>query len=397
MRFSVKGYRVPEGLATLAVEAGGEAAARRDAEARGYRVLSVRPAGMRLHPPWPRRVGFSVPVFAQELLALLDAGLGVVEAVDILAAKAGRAETREVLAALHRRLSEGLAVSRALEAEEAFPALFVASVRASERSGGVPEALRRYLAYQRQLTGLRDKVVAAAIYPTLLVAVGLMVVAFLLAYVVPRFARIYEDLGPERLPLLSRALMEWGRWAAGHGVLLAFAGVGAIAALAFAATRPGLRAAVERRLWRIPGVGERLRVYQLARFTRTVALLLKGGIPLVPALGMTEDLLRQPALADGLRRARKAISEGGSVSEHFGAQGLATEVGTRLLVVGERSGELGETMERIAGFYDEETARSVEWFARLFEPALMIVIGLLIGGIVVLMYLPIFELASGIQ
>jgi general secretion pathway protein F len=154
---------------------------------------------------------------------------------------------------------------------------------------------------------------------------------------------------------------------------------------------------MERKLWQLPAVGEQIRVYQLARFTRTIAMLLKGGIPLVTALDMTDDLLRQPAFKAGLDQAKRAIREGRGVSDTFGTYGLATEVGTRLLVVGERSGELGDVMQRIADFYDEEIARMVEWFSRLFEPVLMILIGGLIGGIVILMYMPIFELASSIQ
>jgi general secretion pathway protein F len=126
-------------------------------------------------------------------------------------------------------------------------------------------------------------------------------------------------------------------------------------------------------------------------------MLLKGGVPLVTALDMTDSLLPQPALQAGLIKARQMIREGRAVSDAFGVNGLSTEVGTRLLVVGERSGELGEMMERIAVFYDEQISRTVDWASRLFEPVLMVVIGFLIGGIVILMYLPIFELASSLQ
>jgi general secretion pathway protein F len=257
--------------------------------------------------------------------------------------------------------------------------------------------LRRYLAYHRQLNGLRDRIVAASVYPLVLTGVGTLVVLFLLTYVVPRFSKVYEDIGEAHLPLLSRLLMHWGQTASDHALALGLGFLGLAVGIVYALMRPGTRAAIERRLWRLPAVGEQLRIYQLARFTRTVAMLLKGGVPLVSALDMTGDLLRQPALKSGLDAARTALSEGRSVSDAFGAYGLATDVGIRLLVVGERSGELGETMERIAGFYDDEITRSVEWFSRLFEPALMLVIGLLIGGIVILMYLPIFELASSIQ
>jgi len=398
MRVDVKAYRHPEGLTVLALEAADLLSARRHAESQGYTVLATR-SSLRFSTQFALAGrGFSVPLFGQELLALLDAGLALVEAVAILTRKAKDPEARRILGELDRLVGEGKSFSRALaEIPGAFPILFVATVKASERSGNVAEALRRYLAYQRQLNALRDKVVAASVYPALLIGVGFLVIIFLFTYVVPRFSKVYEDIGQEKLPLLSRWLMHWGQLVGDHALVLG-AGVPMLLALAvFTLTRPSLRAAMERRLWELPILGEHLRIYQLARFTRTVAMLLKGGIPLVSALDMTDELLRQPALKAGLDAARKAIREGRAVSDTFGRHGLATEIGTRLLVVGERSGELGETMERIANFYDEDVARGVDWFTRLFEPALMIFIGLLIGGIVILMYLPIFELASSIQ
>ncbi|RTL57716.1 MAG: type II secretion system F family protein [Rhodocyclaceae bacterium] len=403
MRFDFKAYRAGEGVIRLSLDAPDLDAARQQAETQGYTVLSAQAGQAILSSPlgaFGKRLGprFSVPLFGQELLALLDAGMGLVEAVAILARKSRQPESRQVLERIHRMLGEGRTFSRALEAApDTFSALFVATVKASERTGNVTEALRRYLAYHRQLNALRDKITAAAVYPALLILVGGLVVLFLLGYVVPRFSKVYQDIGADRLPALSRWLMEWGQLAADHTVLLATGFFALLALAAYALSRPATRAAVERRLWRLPLVGEQLRVYQLARFTRTVAMLQKGGIPLVSALDMTDALLRQPALQAGLTAAKTALREGRPVSDTFGRYGLATEVGTRLLMVGERSGELGETMERIAAFYDEDIARSVEWLSRLFEPALMIFIGLLIGGIVILMYLPIFELASSIQ
>lgn len=398
MRFDLKAYREQDGVTVLALDAPDLAAARRRAESDGYRVLSARATGR-----WSLRrllaaQGFSAPLFGQELLALLEAGMSLVEAVAILAGKAKHPEARRVLDELHRVLGEGRTFSKALESVTgAFPPLLIATVRASERTGNLPEALRRWLAYHRQLNGLRDRVVAASVYPALLIGVGTLVVVFLLAYVVPRFARVYEDIGQANLPLLSRLLMHWGQAAGDHVFALVAGLCAALAGIVYALMRPQTRAALERRLWQLPTLGEQLRIYQLARFTRTVAMLLKGGVPLVSALDLTGDLLRQPALQSGLDKARASIREGRSVSEAFAAHGLATDVGVRLLVVGERGGELGEAMERIAGFYDDEVARSVDWFSRLFEPALMLMMGVMIGGIVILMYLPVFELASSIQ
>jgi len=149
-------------------------------------------------------------------------------------------------------------------------------------------------------------------------------------------------------------------------------------------------------LWKLPGLGERMKIYQLARFYRTIGMLLKGGVPLVTTLKMGAELLH-PVLRARLASASRSISEGRSVSESLDANDLTTPVALRMLAVGEQSGNMGEMMDRIAAFHDEEISRWVEWFTRLFEPILMAVIGLLIGGIVILMYMPIFELAGSLQ
>lgn len=400
MRILLTVYRDPHGVSELSLDAADLPAARLQAEAQGYKIIAAKVSQGFAQAGLSRFSGghFAVPLFCQELLALLDAGMGLVESIDILARKARQEEARRVLNDLQRLVGEGRSFSHALEGvPAAFPALFIATVKSAERTGDINEALRRYLAYHRQLNAVRDKMLAASVYPVLLVGVGSLVVLFLMTYVVPRFSKVYEDIGRDRLPLLSRWLMEWGQWISEYAVLVGLGFLALSAVLVYGLTRPGLRVWAAQKLWQLPVVGEHMRIYQLAHFTRTVAMLQKGGVPLVTALDMTDDLLRQPALQKGLSAAKAAIREGRAVSDAFGQNGLATEVGTRLLVVGERSGELGEIMERIASFYDEEISRAVEWASRLFEPVLMIFIGLLIGGIVILMYMPIFELAGSLQ
>jgi general secretion pathway protein F len=160
--------------------------------------------------------------------------------------------------------------------------------------------------------------------------------------------------------------------------------------------RPELRARIGGLAWRIPAVHERLKLYQLSRFYRTVGMLLRGGVPLVGALEMAGELLH-PLLRSKLAAAAQAISEGHGVSQSMEANGLTTPVALRMLGVGEKSGNMGEMLESIAVFHDEELSRWVEWFTRLFEPILMAIIGLVIGVIVILMYMPIFELAGNLQ
>ncbi|HZN27381.1 MAG TPA: type II secretion system F family protein, partial [Burkholderiales bacterium] len=195
---------------------------------------------------------------------------------------------------------------------------------------------------------------------------------------------------------VSQVLLSWGQLVEGHGTatLLVLGLLLAAGIYAFRATR--LRAAIADALWKLPGLGERMKIYQLARFYRTIGMLLKGGVPLVTTLKMGAELLH-PVLRARLASAGQSISEGRSVSESLDANDLTTPVALRMLAVGEQSGNMGEMMDRIASFHDEEISRWVEWFTRLFEPILMAVIGLLIGGIVILMYMPIFELAGSLQ
>jgi general secretion pathway protein F len=242
---------------------------------------------------------------------------------------------------------------------------------------------------------VRKKVVSASIYPVILLGAGGLVTLFLMTYVVPRFSRIYQDMGSD-LPFASKLLLQWGLLLQAHGATVLIALGLLLSGVVYAAVQPQVRAWVVRRIWLIPAIGERMRVYELARFYRTVGMLLRGGTPIVVAMRMVSDLL-PPTLRADLARASASINEGKPISYAMESNQLTTPVASRMLRVGERTGKMGEMMERIAAFYDDEMARWVDWFTRLFEPLLMAVIGLVIGFIVILMYFPIFELAGSIQ
>jgi general secretion pathway protein F len=392
MRFRITTLEGGHGVAIQELDALDEADARRQAVARGLRVLAVQAARLK----GARRARLSLVAFSNELVALLEAGLSLVEAIDALTEKERDESVRHLLGGVRRRLYEGQSLSVALgEFPGTFPALYVATVRATERSGAIAEALRRFVAYQQQIDLLKKRLVNASIYPVVLLAAGTLVLLFLVAYVVPRFSGIYEDIGGQ-LPLASRMLMQWGRLLDAHG-LAVLGGALVVAALAgVGVTRPGFRAAVGRQLARIPMLGYRIELYQLARLYRTVGMLLRGGLPVVTSFEMTRGLLAVAA-RPRLAAATRAVREGRSLTDALAAEGLTTPVAERMLQVGERSGNMGEMMERIAAFYDEELSRFVDVATRLIEPAMMTVIGLVIGLIVVLMYFPIFELAGSLQ
>lgn len=392
MRFRVKSLQPDLAMASTTVEAVDEADARRQVAALGHSVVSVARAaagGAR------GQAAFPVLLFSQELLALLNSGVGIVEAVETLTEKESRPGVREVLQRILQSLREGQTLSAALSAQpQAFPPLYVASVRASERTSNLAEALQRYIVYATQLETLRGKLVNAAIYPAMLIGVSLLVIAFLMGYVVPRFAHIYEDMG-DQLPWMSRLMLQWGQGVEQHGPLL-LAGLVALVVVMVAGGGRWLGQRLLQQLWRVPAVGERMRVFQLARLYRTLGMLLRGGIAIVPALDMVGSLL-STALQERLAAATAAIREGRPLSQAFEQHGLTTAVALRMLRVGERTGNMGEMLERSAAFHDEELARWADWATRLIGPALMLVMGLVIGAIVVLMYLPIFQLAESIQ
>ncbi len=395
MRYQLKAVAQDGHIESLDFQALDEAGARQQAEIRGYTVLAVRRKSGWLQA-WRSGERFPVVLFSQQLLVLLGAGLPLVDAVETLGETERRDDFRAALGRIAGTLRQGQLFSAALgQLPQVFSPLYVATVRAAERTSDLGPALGRYVAYQSQLEALRKRLQNASIYPLLLLGVGGLVSLFLMFYVVPRFSRIYEERASD-LPLFSRALLSWGQLVEGNGALV-LGILGALVIGAIYALRAGpVRAKVSDALWRFPGIGERMKVYQLARFYRTIGMLLRGGMPLVAALDMGGELLH-PALRERLAAARRAISEGRQVSASMEANGLTTPVALRMLAVGEQSGNMGEMMDRIAAFHDEEISRWVDWFTRLFEPILMAVIGLVIGAIVILMYMPIFELAGSLR
>ncbi len=396
MRFQIKAVKSGGAVVSLSLDARDDRDAGEQARSQGYVVLGVRRTGSLGVPASFGAARFPLVLFTQELLALLRSGISLVEALETLGDKESKAGTAAVLAGLLARLREGQPFSGALQSHpDAFPDLYVATVRASERTGSLPEALSRFVAYQTQLDAVKKHLVSASIYPLILIAVGGLVSLFLLGYVVPRFSHIYQDIGGD-LPWLTRMLMAWGGFVEANGGLLLGAVAAAVAGLVFWLRRPMAHHWFGRQLMRIPALGERVRVYQLTRFYRTMGMLLMGGTPAPQALTMVSGLL-DPELRVRLDAALRHIREGQTMSASLDGQGLATPVALRMLRVGERTGMMGEMMERSAAFHEEELQRWVERFTRTFEPLLMAVIGVVIGGIVLLMYFPIFELAGSIH
>ena len=399
MNFAIRAVG-QNGIETLTLEAGDEQEARRLLAARQLRILTIKAAARRAQPGRQGSADFDLLLFSQELLALLDAGLTLNESLAALHEKEARPACAAILGGLRDRLAEGQRFADTLAAQPGhFPPLYVGLMRAAERTGDLDQSLARYVEYRSRVDQVRRHLGQAMIYPAILCSAGALVALFLLGYVVPSFANVYQNAGRD-IPLASRMLMLWGQFVADHagllgGLALAL-GLGLAWHLGRNASRQAVLAGLVAGLARIPALGERLRTFELARLYLALGTLLGGGLAALQAIELCDGVVAQRTQS-GLRLAAQRIAEGQPASQAFEVAGLGTPVALRLMRVGERTGQLGDMLIRAARFHDGEIERFVVRFTRSFEPLLMAAIGLVIGVIVVLLYMPIFDLAGSFQ
>lgn len=366
--------------------------ARRRLQDEGLRVLSLRPT-RRLRLP-ARKPRFALGIFIQELGVLLDAGLVLVEAMEALRDKAS-GTARQVVTQMLQAMYQGMPFSGAMARQpEVFPPLLVATAASSEHSGQLALALRRYRLYESKLDIIRARVRGAMMYPAVVVSVGVLILLFMLFFVVPRFAAVFDSVA--NLPAGARFMVWWGAQVEAHGLEIATGMAAAVAALVMAWRTTAVRGALSSLLWRIPALRAQRVLFVLARFYRTIGMLLSGGMNLVEAIQLAGGMLPADYQPD-VARALTAVRAGQPLAATFTAHRLATPVAERLLRVGEQSGEIAAMCERIALFHDEALERAIEVFSKVFGPVLMLVVGGLIGLVVFLLYMPIFELAGAIQ
>jgi general secretion pathway protein F len=391
MQFDVRTLSPEMVIGHLVVDGRDEADARRQVEARGLFVSAIHPVRGALRRSQGKAL--SLVLFSQELLALLKAGLGIVEALEALLEKESSPATRGVLERLLGGLREGQRFSTVLaEQPQLFPPLYVGIVRAAEGTSDLPRSLERYIDYQQRIDTVRSKIVSAAIYPCILLLVGGGVSMFLIGYVVPRFAEVYQGAG-RNLPWLSQVMLSWGQFAGAHtGALLAGLAI-VLAAVVTVVRRLMANGGLVRLLGKLPGIGERVKIYELSRLYLTLGMLNEGGITIVQAIETVQGMV-SANVKSGLQLAKVAVESGLPLSTAFEANGLTTPISLRMLRVGERTGDLGPMLTQSAAFYDGEISRWIDRFTRTFEPLLMAGIGLIVGAIVVLLYMPIFDLAG---
>jgi general secretion pathway protein F len=329
---------------------------------------------------------------------MLRSGLSIMDSIRTMGERASRGHAA-VLDTLARRLTQGETLSSALQGSQAFGVALLACVRASEATGDLPDTLARYADNAARLRALRGRLSSALVYPAVLVAVAGLVVVFLLAFVVPRFAQVLEGAAKD-LPAMSQLLITIGRgmnsvsgstWAV-VGLVLAW-----VCWEVFSLWRAGrIGPAMANFAAGLPGVRDVVRTYTHSQFVRSGAMLIRAGVPVLKALAMCRDLLDMQDRRR-LDRAIHAASAGAPLANSLHEHQLVDTLGLRVVRVAEQTGGLDLALDRLADVHDQALERTLDRVGRLVEPILMLGIGLVIGGIVVLMYLPIFQLASSFQ
>jgi general secretion pathway protein F len=391
LKFRAKVLDGAMSIVDVEVEAVSETEARKLIATGGGRVIELHASVSGVSAS--RAVKFNLSIFNQQLFSLLEAGQTVVDAIDMLGKNDKRGRHRTIYDTLLRELKEGNQLSHAMETlPSVFPPLYVAMVRTSETTGTIRASIERFMQYQKQVDDIRQKLAAAATYPAILLAVGFLVISFLMLYVLPRFSEVYDEAGSMKHGAAG-FVQTWGKFVRQHEVL-AWGGLLCIVISILAAVlHPSMRSWAYRKLLSMPMLGERIRVLQFARLYRTLGMLLSSGVSVLVAMRMTRATL-PVAMHEGLDNAVRMVSEGVAMSSVVQKCGLSTDVAVRLLGAGESSGNLDEMMGRVADFYDQETAIWIDAAGRLVEPVLMLAIGLVVGAIVLLLYSPIFDLAN---
>ena len=376
-----------------------EAHLRHELEQKGFCVLGIRPAGVLGRLSLPGRVRRKIPirdflVFNQELATLLKAGMPLVQSLDILRSRVDHPTFRPVLDEIHDSVRAGSSLSEAFAAHgDLFPPAYGASLLAGEKSGSLDAVLRRYVAYMKVIGGVKRRTLAALVYPAVLIAVALVVVAIIVLKVVPEFAAFYDSFGAE-LPLVTRVIVKSATFARSQILLLSGAALLIGAAAWSWARQAGQRALVDRTILGVPWAGSTIRRFATSQMARTLATLLGGGLPLVNAIDIASRSMSNRFLSAEMRAVGQRVREGEAFSAAVAARGQFPDVFVKMAEVGESTGALQEMMASLADFYDEEIESELGRFVSLVEPVLLIVMGLVIASLLLALYMPLFQLTS---
>lgn len=367
----------------------------------GYLVYSVRSKdlGARLGGFSGRRKTVNLEkflIFNQQFVTLIRAGLPILKSLDLLADRLTDEKLGRHIRAVREAVKTGSALSEAFASQHVFPPIYVTSVLAGEKSGALVEVLDRYISYQRLTLALRKKLLVSLLYPSVLICLVIALIVFLVTYVVPNFAALYNSM-EAKLPAATRILIAIGTTARGYVLTGALGLVIAGVLIYFWARRESSQETLDKWKMRLPLLGELWTKYQVAQLSRVLGTLLVGGIPLVQALETAGRSLGSLLLKKTLDRSAVLVREGKSLSSSLDSTGIVPELAIDMMEVGESTGALPQMLSSVAEFYEEDVATRMTALLSLIEPAIMICMGIFVAFVLVALYLPIFSLADTIR
>jgi type IV pilus assembly protein PilC len=376
-----------------------EARLRHELEEKGLYVLSLQPkhaiAGVSLHLPQRQAINTrEFLVFNQELATLLKAGMPLVQSLDLLKRRVTSPTFRRVLDDVHERVRSGTALSDAFGAHaDLFPRVYTASLLAGERSGNLDAVLRRYVEYTKIIATVKRKTVSALVYPAILISLAVILVSIIVLKVVPAFSDFYGTFGAD-LPLVTRIIVRVSEFVRSQFILILVGLAVAIAAVMSWVRQPGQKARFDHLLLGLPMLGQVARKFATSQMARTLATLLGGGLPLVNALDIAAKSVGNQFMAKQLEVVSLRVREGESFAAALEARHVFPEVAVKMAEVGESTGALQDMLNTVADFYDEEISTTMERFVTLIEPVLLVFMGLVIAGLLLALYMPLFQLSS---
>lgn len=371
---------------------------RRSLEEQGYFVFTLKkkPLQFLFDKGFSRRQidNRALLTFNQEVLVLIKAGMPIMQVLDTILERHESGRLAEVLRQVREDVKGGAALSAALEKHgRLFPHLYVASIRAGERTGDLPRTIRRYIQYLKKVEVIRKKIISAMFYPAILVVVAIMAISLLLIYVVPTFSQVYADAGSQ-LPLPTQILISFTTFLR-HYFLVGVAVLAAsVAGFRSWAATPAGRFALDSFKLKIPFLGDVYKKYSVAGFTRTLATVLGSGIPIIESLRMSIGTLNNLYMEKRLFEVVKYVEEGGRISAAFERVAVMPPLALRMLGVGESTGALEDMLVDISDYLEDELEERMHILTTAIEPAVMLVMGVIIGVIIITMYLPVFKIAG---
>jgi type IV pilus assembly protein PilC len=365
----------------------------------GYLVYSVKPRGM-FSPG--RSIGRgrvrqgSFLVFNQQFLTLIRAGLPILTGLELLIKRQKDETLKAVLENVRERVKGGELLSDAFEAQNMFPKMYTTTLMAGEKSGNMEEVLGRYIAFQRVALTFRKKLAVSLVYPTLLISVVLIMMVFLVTYVVPEFAKLFDNLGA-KLPTITIIMLSIGT-AAQKYIVFFVAGIALIVFLLWRWKNTDKGAEIiDSALMALPLVGGIRLKYQVANLSRMLSTLLQGGIPLVPAMETAGASMTSRRVLNGVAAAAGRVREGQGLAKSLEEQRIFPDLAVEMMEVGESTGALPAMLNSVAEFYEEDVQTALGAALALIEPILLIVMAVFVGGVLISLYMPIFTLGAGVH